>query len=115
RIMDGGTLPEDSGKTNVNPCRPSRLRLWLLAALTVGRVAPAFADGARDRVAIQVDWNSRLRVARTHATLQVVASPPLRVGSSVHDPVLRALAELRCSLARFIFWLPYPRLAVAAL
>ena len=42
-------------------------------------------------------------------------NPPLRRGSSIHDPVFAALRDLGAENVRYVPWLPYPRLAVAEL
>jgi hypothetical protein len=55
------------------------------------------------------------RVSNTTASLQVVVNPPLRRGSKIHDRVFQALRDLQPDYARFVPWLPYPRLAVAEL
>ena len=41
--------------------------------------------------------------------------PSLRRGSAIHDAAFRALRDLQADFVRFVPWLPYPRLAVAAL
>jgi hypothetical protein len=55
------------------------------------------------------------RVSHTTASLQVVVNPPLRRGARIHDRVFQALRDLQPDYARFVPWLPYPRLAVAEL
>jgi hypothetical protein len=64
---------------------------------------------------VSVEWDQVDRVSRTTATLQVVVNPPLRRGASIHDAAFRALRDLQADYVRFVPWLPYPRLAVAAL
>jgi hypothetical protein len=66
-------------------------------------------------VKVSVEWDRVERVSRTTATLQVVVNPPLRRGSTIHDAAFRALRVLQADYVRFVPWLPYPRLAVAAL
>lgn len=70
---------------------------------------------ASQAVVVNVDWKQIERVSRSTATLQVVVNPPLRRGSSIHDPVLRALQDLGAEEVRYVPWLPYPKLAVAEL
>ena len=55
------------------------------------------------------------RVSNTTASLQIVVNPPLRRGTRIHDRVFEALRDLQPDYARFVPWLPYPRLAVAEL
>ncbi len=64
---------------------------------------------------VKVSWDAVARVSSSTATLQVVVNPPLRRGSKIHDPVFRALEVLQPEYARYVPWLPYPRLAVAEL
>jgi hypothetical protein len=65
--------------------------------------------------AVNISWDVVSRVSRTTATLQVVVNPPLRRGSKIHDRVFEALRDLGPDYARYVPWLPYPRLAVAEL
>ena len=64
---------------------------------------------------VGISWDSVARVSNTTASLQVVVNPPLRRGSKIHDRVFEALRDLQPDYARFVPWLPYPRLAVAEL
>jgi hypothetical protein len=64
---------------------------------------------------VRISWDSVTRVSNTTASLQVVVNPPLRRGSKIHDRVFQALRDLQPDYARFVPWLPYPRLAVAEL
>jgi len=79
--------------------------LWLAAALHAGEPAPP----------ISVSWDAITRLSKTTASLQVVVNPPLRRGSKIHDRVFQALGDLEPDYARYVPWLPYPRLAVAEL
>jgi Glycosyl hydrolases family 39 len=60
-------------------------------------------------------WDKVVRVSKTTPTLQVVVNPPLRRGNPVHDGAFKALRELGADYVRYVPWLPYPRLGVAAL
>jgi hypothetical protein len=91
---------------------------------TLGRALVLFAGAAfAARAAaeaprpakVSVQWQEVERISRTTATLQVVVNPPLRRGSPIHDAAFRALRDLQADYVRFVPWLPYPRLAVAAL
>jgi hypothetical protein len=64
---------------------------------------------------VRISWDSVARISNTTASLQVVVNPPLRRGSKIHDRVFQALRDLQPDYARFVPWLPYPRLAVAEL
>ena len=64
---------------------------------------------------VTIDWTKTILVSRSTPTLQVVVNPPLRRGSSIHDPVFAALRDLVGEHVRYVPWLPYPRLAVAEL
>jgi hypothetical protein len=64
---------------------------------------------------VAIDWSKTILVSRSTPTLQVVVNPPLRRGSSIHDPAFAALHDLGAENVRYVPWLPYPRLAVAEL
>jgi len=86
----------------------------LIAALAVcGSVSPVLA--AEPVPTVGISWDSITRTSNTTASLQVVVNPPLRRGSKIHDRVLQALHDLQPDYARYVPWLPYPRLAVAEL
>ena len=82
---------------------------WLLFFLAV----PALGQAQKD--SLVVDWGQTQSISKSVATLQVVVNPPLRRGSSIHDPSFAALAALGCDYVRYVPWLPYPKLAVAEL
>ena len=82
---------------------------WLLFFLS----SPVIGHAQRD--SLTVDWGKTQLVSKSVATLQVVVNPPLRRGSSIHDPSFAALAALGCDYVRYVPWLPYPKLAVAEL
>jgi hypothetical protein len=62
---------------------------------------------------LHIDWKKTAAVNRTTVTLQVVANPPLRPGSSIYENAWKSFRELEPSYARLALWYPYPRLAVA--
>jgi hypothetical protein len=82
---------------------------WLLFFLSIPVIGHAQKDS------LTVDWGKTQLVSKSVATLQVVVNPPLRRGSSIHDPTFAALAALGCDYVRYVPWLPYPKLAVAEL
>ncbi len=82
---------------------------WLLFLLFI----PAFGRAQKDSLA--VDWGKTQLISKSVATLQVVVNPPLRRGSSIHDPTFAALSALGCDYVRYVPWLPYPKLGVAEL
>jgi hypothetical protein len=82
---------------------------WLLFFLSI----PVLGHAQKD--SLTVDWGKTQLVSKSVATLQVVVNPPLRRGSSIHDPTFAALAALGCDYVRYVPWLPYPKLAVAEL
>jgi len=86
----------------------------LVAALAVCACA-GLATAAEPSGAVGVSWESVIRVSNTTPSLQVVVNPPLARGSKIHDRVLRALRDLQPDYARYVPWLPYPKLAVAEL
>lgn len=86
----------------------------LIAALAVcGCCCPSPAAEALP--AVGISWDAVVRVSNTTASLQVVVNPPLRRGSKIHDRVFQALHDLQPDYARYVPWLPYPKLAVAEL
>lgn len=91
---------------------PQRFALLFLLSVIFWPAAAAPQD---EPLKVDVDWNTVLRISKTTATLQVVVNPPLRPGSSIHDPVWQSLRSLQADYVRFVPWLPYPRLAVAEL
>jgi hypothetical protein len=70
---------------------------------------------AENSARVTVDWTKVVRVSRMTPTLQVVVNPPLRRGTTLHDPAFRALHDLGCDVVRYVPWLPYPKLGVAEL
>jgi hypothetical protein len=64
---------------------------------------------------LAIDWNKVTAVSKTTPTLQVVVNPPLRPGDPLSAAAYKALKDLGADFARYVPWLPYPRLAVAEL
>ena len=87
----------------------------LLLALSLLLAAAELAVAAPGVAQVTIDWTKTILVSRSTPTLQVVVNPPLRHGSSIHDPVFAALRDLGAENVRYVPWLPYPRLAVAEL
>jgi hypothetical protein len=91
-----------------------RIIVFLLLPLACVGSLPV-AAAAADVAPITVDWGKTIFVSRSTPTLQVVVNPPLRRGSSIHDPVYAALHDLGAENVRYVPWFPYPRLVVAEL
>jgi hypothetical protein len=91
-----------------------RSALAVVSILLLSSSSPAAAQ-TEAPPSVRVSWDSVARVSNTTASLQVVVNPPLRRGSKIHDRVFQALRDLQSDYARFVPWLPYPRLAVAEL
>ena len=87
----------------------------LLLTLTLRLPAAESAADASLAATVTIDWTKAVLVSRSTPTLQVVVNPPLRPGTSIHDPVFAALRNLGAENVRYVPWLPYPRLAVAEL
>jgi hypothetical protein len=86
----------------------------LLAVALIGLVVPPGATApSPDKVTVA--WDKVVRVSQTIPTLQVVVNPPLRRGTAVHDNAFKALRDLGADYVRYVPWLPYPKLGVAAL
>lgn len=85
------------------------LALALVAGVERARAA------APDVAMVVVRWDDVLRTNRTVPTLQVVATPLLRRDSPIHERAFAALSALGAEQVRWVPWLPYPRLSVAAL
>jgi hypothetical protein len=86
---------------------------WLVLAATA--VTATAAATAPPSARVSVRWDEVLRTNRTLPTVQVVATPMLRRDSAIHDQAFAALAALGCEQVRWVPWMPYPRLSVAAL
>ncbi len=64
---------------------------------------------------VTVEWNQVLGESQTVITIQDCPEPPLFRGKPTHDPIYRALRELKADCARIQPWLCYPRLSVVEL
>jgi hypothetical protein len=76
-------------------------------------VKSAFAADSPEE--IKVDWQKIERVSKTVPSLQIVMMPPLRRDSPIHQEAWASLKDLQADYVRFVPWVPYPKLAVAAL
>src|SRR6266571_74865 len=86
------------------------------AALVLGVLAcPGLSLAQEPLAKVPVQWDKVIMVSKTTATLQVVVNPPLRRGSAIHDNAFKALRDLQADYVRYVPWLPYPKLGVAAL
>jgi hypothetical protein len=95
-----------------------RIRFALgIAALALPALAPGEATTPSPEAAIeiQVDWDGPSLSSTTIASLQVVVNPLYRRASPIHGRVFAALRDLGAREVRFVAWLPYPKLGVAAL
>ena len=92
-----------------------RLICALFSLVLLSMVVCGAIQAAENSAQVTVDWTKVLRVSKMTPTLQVVVNPPLRRGSTIHDPAFRALHDLGCDVVRYVPWLPYPKLAVAEL
>ena len=90
-------------------------RFHLLTLLFILLGSSSICRGHDQSNQVNVSWDKTVRVSQTTATLQVVVNPPLRRGSPIHDNVFTALRDLQADYVRYVPWLPYPRLGVAAL
>lgn len=93
--------------------RRRRARSFPALALLLLAAGPARAQDQSPKVTVR--WDQVTRTSKTIPTLQVVVNPPLRRGSPIHDKVFAALKDLEADYVRYVPWLPYPKLAVAAL
>ncbi len=91
-------------------------KIQLLLALLLLNFFPAKPVMAADsREEVRIDWDKVEHISKTTATLQVVVMPPLRRGSLIHKQAFQSLKDLQADYVRFVPWVPYPKLAVAAL
>jgi hypothetical protein len=81
--------------------------------LALQKLALFFIVAGADLVTVQ--WSGPTRPLNTTPTLQVVPTPLFERGSPQHDLIWAALSALNASRVRFVPWLPFPRLGVAAL
>ena len=63
---------------------------------------------------IGIAWDKSQGIFKTTPTLQVVVNPPLRPGSPIVDRAYAEVKRLGADYVRYVPWLPYPKLAVAA-
>lgn len=106
-----------------NRRRGATVRRWtpLAFCLLVALLAPARsgADAATPSpeppIEITVDWDGPSLESQAAASLQVVINPLFRRESPIHDRVFESLRDLGAREVRFVAWLPYPKLGVAAL
>ena len=78
--------------------------MWAAVPLTVGA-----------QQVVNINWGDVVRPMKTTPTFQVVVNPLTTRSSPIHDEVYAAIAALNASMVRYVPWLPYPRLGVAAL
>ncbi|RWO14166.1 MAG: glycosyl hydrolase family 39 [Mesorhizobium sp.] len=64
---------------------------------------------------VSADWDTTERVSKTTPSLQVAVNPLFRPGNIIGENAYKALRDLGTDYVRYIPWLPYPKLAVAAL
>lgn len=85
----------------------------LLYILFLGGLGPSLA--CAQTPSLSVDWNKTVTVSKSVPTLQVVVNPMLRRGSPIHEASFKALRDMNADYVRYVPWLPYPKLGVAAL
>jgi len=85
-----------------------------IAALVLLLAGSARAVHAQAAPSVVVNWNKKFPI-RTTPTLQAVINPMLRRESPIHNAAFTALGKLGCDYARYAFWFPYPKMAVAEL
>jgi hypothetical protein len=83
--------------------------------MVLGSLAAVPSPAAEPPGKVTVSWDKVTRVSQTTPTLQVVVNPPLRRGTAVHDNAFKALRDLGADYVRYVPWMPYPKLGVAAL
>ena len=98
-----------------NPLQRIVFPAILIIMLAYPLLAAEPATSGLDVPPVTINWESTILISRSTPTLQVVVNPPLRRGSTIHDPVYAALRDLGAENVRYVPWLPYPRLAVAEL
>lgn len=86
-----------------------------LLGLALGFFSPAARAADAATPTVTVAWTQVLLESKTSPSLQVVVNPLLLRGSPIHDAAHQALTDLGADYVRYVPWLPYPRLAVAAL
>ena len=87
-------------------------RLFLVTSAHIFFAASLIAQEAQK---VTIHWEKPMVVSKTVATLQVVVNAPLRPGQPLGEASYMAVKELGADYARYVPWLPYPRLAVAEL
>src|SRR5215467_7812605 len=102
---------QSSRRTKVLPAR--LILLWASVALLLLCAIDTIAQDSTARVVVR--WDVITSTSKTTPTLQVVANPPLRRGTAVHDGAFQTLHDIGADYVRYVPWLPYPRLGVAEL
>jgi hypothetical protein len=69
----------------------------------------------KDEINISVSWDKTLRISESSATIQTIPNPSHARGSSLHDPLWKALQDLEADYVRYSPWGEYPNLKIAAL
>jgi hypothetical protein len=95
----------------------SVLALAAIVAVTSARAdtPPAVTPTTEPPIEIQADWGGATLESKAKASLQVVFNPLYRRESPIHARLFEELRKLEADEVRLVPWLPYPKLAVAAL
>ena len=92
-----------------------RSLLTAFAAFAAGPPCAAAAAPAAPAATVSVAWASVVRVLKTTPAFQTVVNSLTTRVAPQHDAIFKAIADLGAQYQRFVPWLPYPRLGVAAL
>eukprot|EP00048_Salpingoeca_helianthica_P017509 m.237593 g.237593 ORF g.237593 m.237593 type:complete len:591 (-) comp21225_c0_seq1:25-1797(-) len=86
--------------------------MWFHGALCLALLLLGSSEA--DPIVISTTWRP-IGTLQTTPTFQVVAHPLLMRDSPIHDALFSNLAKLPAQHIRYVPWLPYPKLGVAAL
>lgn len=85
-----------------------------MAAMTALLLSAGVSAAAAQAI-ITPAWAKVVRPLRTSCGFQIVVNPVTTRESPIHDAVFSSISTLGLDYQRFVPWLPYPRLGVAAL
>ncbi len=92
-----------------------RIRTFSLFPLLPLFLACTSFGAEEPRVKVDVHWDKLVRVSKTIPTILYIGTPMTKRGSPLHDPMLKAIAELGADDVRYAPCNLYPRLSIAEL
>lgn len=85
------------------------------SSLRSAAAAVAVAVATAQITEVDIDWSNVTNTLQTVPAFQTVVNPLTTRQSPVHDQVYNSIAALGAQYQRYVPWLPYPKLGIAAL